>query len=124
MKQADFNEIFRIRTKRLAIDTINFVSKIEHSDALSIIRKQLIRSLTSVAANYRATCRARSQREKYSKLCIVVEEADESLLWLEILDETQTVDSEIFNKLKSESLEILKVMSSYKKTLSDKLNQS
>lgn len=80
MKQADFNEIFSTRTKGLAIDTINFVSKIEYSDTLSVIRKQLIRSLTSVAANYRATCRARPLREKYSKLCIVVEEADESLL--------------------------------------------
>ncbi|HRW21067.1 MAG TPA: four helix bundle protein, partial [Bacteroidales bacterium] len=50
-----------------------------------IIGNQLLRSATSVAANYRATCRSRSKAEFFSKISIVVEEADESLFWLEVL---------------------------------------
>lgn len=121
MRQGDFNEIFRERTKKLAIEVINFVAKLNYSDAVSIIRKQLIRSVTSVAANFRATCRARSQREKYAKLCTVVEEADETLFWLEVLEETYPVEKQRFTKIYDESLEIVKVMAAYKKKVGSDL---
>ncbi|WP_124640579.1 MULTISPECIES: four helix bundle protein [Amniculibacterium] len=117
MKQEEFNELFRARTKKLALDIITIVSEINYSDALSIIRKQLIRSVTSVAANYRAVCRARSEKEKYAKLCIVVEEADETLFWIEMLiDGGFTAEEKLF-ELRNESEEILKVMSSYRSKL-------
>ncbi len=63
----------------------------EKSDEIYIIGKQLLRSCTSIAANYRAVNRARSQKERYAKMCIVVEEADETLFWLELLGESDLV---------------------------------
>ena len=101
----------------MAIDIIRMVSKLKYTDATGIIRKQLIRSSTSVAANYRAVCRARSVKERFSKLCIVVEEADEVLFWLEILQETDLATTEQIRDIRVNSLEILKVMSAYKHKL-------
>ena len=117
MKQEEFNELFRERTKKLALNIISIVSEINYSDALGIIRKQLIRSVTSVAANYRAVCRARSEKEKYAKLCIVVEEADETLFWIELLIDGGFITEEKLSALRNESEEILKVMSSYRSKL-------
>jgi four helix bundle protein len=87
MKQNEFNELFRNRTKFLALKIITLLSPLKYSDALGVMRKQIIRSSTSVASNFRAACRARSEKEKFDKLCIVVEEADETLFWLEMLVE-------------------------------------
>lgn len=117
MKQEDFNELFRNRTKRLALEIIRITSVLKFSDGMSIIRKQLIRSVTSVAANYRAVCRARSERERFAKLCIVVEEADETLFWIEMLVEGNFISAVEMDKLKEESEEILKVMSAFKRKL-------
>ena len=117
MKQDEFNELFNAKTKKLALNTIAVVSDLKYSDALGVIRKQLIWSVTSVAANYRAVCRARSEKEKYAKLCIVVEEADETLFWIEMLiDGGFTAEEKLF-ELRNESEEILKVMSSYRSKL-------
>ncbi len=76
------------RTKRVAIELVNFMQQAGKSPALNVVRYQIIKSATSVAANYRAACRARSKREWYAKLCIVVEECDETLFWLELLMES------------------------------------
>ncbi|MCQ2975452.1 MAG: four helix bundle protein [Bacteroidales bacterium] len=75
-----------------------------------MIGKQLLRSATSVAANYRAACRARSTNEFYSKICIVIEESDESLFWIEMLSDAQIVKHEMLTNLLQESEEILKIM--------------
>jgi four helix bundle protein len=120
MRQEDFNEQFRNRTKANSVKTIKIVSKIKYSDESSVIKKQLVKCVTSVAANYRAVCRARSENEKFAKLCIVVEEADETLFWLEILVECEIISQETINEVYSEGLEILKVMSSYKDKLHPK----
>ncbi|MDX1939107.1 MAG: four helix bundle protein [Saprospiraceae bacterium] len=122
MQQTTFNEQFRDRTKRMAIDTLQMYNNLKKSDTISVVGKQLIRSATSVAANFRATCRARSETEKYAKLCIVVEEADETIFWLEVLEESKIVSVDIKN-LYAEAMEILKVMSSYKKTLGQALRK-
>lgn len=117
MKQEEFNEIFRNRTKGLALQVINVVGELKYSDALGILRKQLIRSVTSTAANFRAVCRARSERERFSKLCIVVEEADETLFWIEMLTDAGFISKEEMEDCYQESEEILKVMAAYKKKL-------
>ena len=114
MKQEEFNNTFRFRTKQLALDTIYVMDGIKYSDALGVIRKQLFRSVTSVAANFRAVCRARSEKEKFAKLCIVVEEADETIFWLELMEETNKISREKIIPLYKEAEEILKVMSAYK----------
>lgn len=120
MLQQDFNQLFRNRTKTLALEIIEVVSEIKYSDALSVIRKQLFKSVTSVAANFRATCRARSERERYSKLCIVVEEADETLFWIEMLIDGKFITIEQMANPKKEAEEILKVMAAFRKKIGGK----
>ena len=114
MSETSWNEQFRNRTKKRAIAIIKAFSSWKKTDEIRIIGKQLIRSSTSVAANYRAVCRARSDRERYAKLCVVVEEADETQFWLEILVESDLIKiAEILN-IQQEVEEIVKVMTTYK----------
>jgi four helix bundle protein len=75
----------RPRTKKFALDVILYSRKLPRGDEFIIIKRQLIRSATSVAANYRAAQRAKSKADFISKLGTVEEEADESLFWLECL---------------------------------------
>ena len=119
MSNLDYNQIFRDRTKKLCVSIIRTLSVLPYSEDLSVIRKQIYRSSTSVAANYRAVGRGRSEKEKFAKLCIYVEEADETQFWLEIIEELCYLPSEKLNYLKIECDEIVKVMTSYKKKLAD-----
>ena len=105
MEQIAFNELFRKKTKQLTLSIMRFYSNLSKNDEVRIIGKQLIRSSTSVAANFRAVCVARSVKERYSKLCIVVEEADEALFWLELLAESH-LKINIPDHLIKEALEI------------------
>lgn len=114
----DFNQVFHERTKKFSIAIIRTLSVLPYSDDISIIRKQIIRSSTSVAANYRAVSRARSEKEKFAKICIVVEEIDETQLWLEIIEEMEYISPEKILHLKSECEELVKVMTKYKFKLS------
>ncbi|HCN48243.1 MAG TPA: four helix bundle protein [Chryseobacterium sp.] len=114
----DFNQVFRERTKKFSIAIIRALSVLPYSDDVSIIRKQIIRSSTSVAANYRAVSRARSEKEKFAKICIVVEEIDETQLWLEIIEELEYLSPEKILHLKTECEELVKVMTTYKFKLS------
>jgi len=117
----DFNQIFRDRTKNFSLSIIKLLSPLPYSDAVSVIRKQIITSATSVAANYRAVSRARSDKERFAKICIVVEEIDETQLWLEIIEELEYVDSEKLLVIKSECEELVKVMTTYKFKLSQNI---
>ncbi len=85
------------------------------TDSSVIIGKQLIRSVTSTAANYRAACLSRSKKEFYSKISIVFEETDETLFWLEILKETKLATKGTLNPLINEYLEIVKIVSKARK---------
>ena len=85
------------------------------------MRKQAIRSATSVAAHYRAACRARSTKEKYSKICIVVEESDETQFWLEMLLESNYLPKNDFDLMYNEITEIVKVMTAFKKNLGSQI---
>jgi len=75
------------RTKRFAIEVIKFVDSFPSSRTVDILGKQLIRSASSVGANYRAACKARSKADFISKITIVEEGADECQYWLELLQE-------------------------------------
>lgn len=103
-------EAFKIRTKQFALDVIKLYQALDSKDENRIIGKQLFRSATSVAANYRAACRARSNAEFFSKISIVVEEADESMFWLEILIESELENNGMTKKLLQESEEIVKIV--------------
>lgn len=117
MDNIDYNTIFASKTKFLAITIIKEFSKLPHNEAFSVIRKQIYRSSTSMAANYRAMCRARSKAERFSKLSIVIEETDETLFWLEMLEELNYIQQEILLDLKIKTEEVLKTTSSYRKML-------
>jgi len=81
------------------------------------ISKQLIRSGTSVGANYRASCRARSTAEFIAKLGVVIEEADESAFWLELIIESDLMRAELVNPLIDETNEIISIIVSSVKTI-------
>lgn len=121
MMENSYHQIFAVRTKALALKIINDLSDLPYSDKVSVIRKQIFGSATSVAANYRAMCRARSDNEKYARICIAVEEADETVFWLEVIEEMNMISREIADVLMKESLEILKVTSAYRNKLKIKV---
>ena len=79
-----FIEKMKKGTKQFAVDVTGFCDSLKNSKASSVITYQFVKSATSTGANYRAACKARSKNEFFSKLCIVVEEADESENWLEV----------------------------------------
>ena len=98
------------RTKAFAIRIIKLCRKLPDTTESRIIGKQILRSGTSIAANYRAACRARSDNEFVSKLNIVIEETDETMFWLEIISETGIIAADLMKDLYSENEEILKIM--------------
>ena len=119
MNQTEFAQLFRDRTKNLTIDVINVCKKI-HKNESRIVTRQLIRSASSVGANYRAACRARSSAEFFAKMSIVVEEADEALFWLEILEQTEMAEMANLKNITSEATEILYVMAKARGTMKKK----
>lgn len=110
-----FVEEFKKRTKDFTLRNIKVFQSLPKTDEAQIIGKQLLRSASSVGANYRAVWRARSKAEFYSKLSITVEEADESLFWLEILVESNILPLNKLADLMNEAEEIIKVLSKARK---------
>lgn len=117
MEKVEFIEKFKARTKQLSIDVIKFYDQMNKTDSVRIIGKQLIRSVTSTAANYRAACISRSQAEFFAKMSIVTEEADETIYWLEVLRDTNLASEESINPLLQEAIEISKVVSRARKNV-------
>jgi four helix bundle protein len=101
------NEVLRDRTKRFALRAISLFTALPKTDEARTIGKQLLRSGTSVAANYREASRARSDAELKSKLGIVEQELDDSLLWMELLVESAIVDESKLKDLMKETNELL-----------------
>ena len=98
---------FKTRTKRLAIAIINEVNKLPHSLASEVLGRQLIRSGTSIGANYRAACRAKSTADMINKMKIVEEESDETEYWLELLVEAGIIPQSQVDDIYRETDEIL-----------------
>lgn len=88
-----------------------------------VIGRQLLRSATSVAANYRAVCRARSDKEFISKVSVVIEEADESEFWIELLIDSDIVPRERLADLLNETNEIVRIMVSSRQTISERMKK-
>ncbi len=84
-QKEEFIENLKRRTKKFAVDIIKFCNLLKTSKASGVITYQIVKSATSTGANYRATCRARSKADFFSKICIVVEEVDETEYWLEVI---------------------------------------
>jgi four helix bundle protein len=114
-------EVLKQRTKQFAIRNIKLFKALPNNDESKIIGKQLLRSATRVAANYRAVCRARSDAEFHSKLSIVVEEIDECCFWMELLIEAEIVEKSKLQSLNDEANEILLIMAKSRNTIKNKL---
>lgn len=111
------------RTKHIAIRVIKLTKSFPLSQEGKVISNQIIRSGTSVAANYRAACRAKSPKDFISKMGIVEEECDETVFWLEIIEELQmTLEIEELKTIKRKAAEILSITVASIKTVKNKLN--
>jgi len=108
---------FKDRTKRLALQIIKLVEELPPGATGNVIGRQLVRSATSVGANYRSACRGRSTADVLSRLAIVEEEADESVYWMELLVEAKTVPESRITELIQETNEILAMTVASIKTL-------
>jgi four helix bundle protein len=105
------------RTKKFAVETIRFVNSLPKSKANDVLTYQIVKSATSVAANYRSSLRGRSSAEFISKLNVVLEEADESMLWFEIIEETnEKLDTIKLKNLHKESDELTAIFTASLKT--------
>lgn len=108
---------FKARTKKLAVAIIKEVDKLPRSLVSEVIGKQLIRSGTSIGANYRAACRAKSTADMINKMKIVEEESDETEYWLELLVEAGVVPQSQIADIYKETDEILAMTIASIKTL-------
>lgn len=104
------------RTKASALRVIKLVDTLPRGNAGQVIGRQLLRSATSVGANYRAACRTQSRAEFAAKLSVVVEEADETLYWLELSHESSQVKPVLLNGLLKEANELVAISVAARKT--------
>ncbi len=99
------SESLKRRASVLSVRLIRFIDTMPHRPTADVLARQVVRSATSVAANYRAACRARSRAEFAAKLHIVQEEADETVYWLKLIGHTSSLTEEL-NWLRKEATEL------------------
>ena len=110
-------QVFKARTKQLALKVIELVGELPAGRTGDILGRQLLKSGTSVGANYRAACRAKSTADMIHKLSIVEEEADETIYWLELLGESKLMPSARLDWLLKETDELVAMTVASIKTL-------
>lgn len=106
----------RARTRVFALRIVKLVQALPKNSIADVLGKQVLRSATSVGANYRAACRAASKAMFLSKLSIVVEEADETIYWLELIRDAELVKPDLLADLIHEAEQLTKIMSASRKT--------
>lgn len=111
----------KLRTKKFAVRVVALASVLPQSIAGRAVGNQVIRSGTSVAANYRAACRARSRAEFIAKIGTVIEESDETSFWLELIIETKLLKESLVVPLLAESQEITAIMVATSNTVRKKI---
>ncbi len=109
-------EILKKRTKRFALEIIKLVELFPKNRTTNVIGRQILKSGTSIGANYRAACRARSMADFIAKMGIVEEEADETIYWLELLSESKVSENHKIKLLHKEANELLAITISSIKT--------
>lgn len=112
---------FKFRTKQLGLRVIRLINALPPSVAGQVISRQILRSATSVGANYQAACRAKSTADVINKLKIVEEEADETLYWLELLVDAEIMPEARLTELMKETDEIIAMTVASIKTLRKKI---
>jgi four helix bundle protein len=119
------NEDLKNRTKQFALRIIRLGKSLKGDDIDKILVRQLIRSATSVAANYRAAIKAKSKKDFIYKLNVIEEEADESYFWLELIAETEIIKADKLSLLINEARELTAIFTAQGKTAKESLrNQS
>ncbi len=113
-------ELFKRRTKKVALDVISLVESLPVNRTANVIGRQLLRSGTSVGANYRAACRGKSKADVIYKLSIVEEEADEAVYWMELLIESHLVPKAKVADLMKEIDEVIAMTVASIKTLRER----
>jgi len=109
-------EQLRDRTKTFALRVVRLFRSLPYKPDAQVLGKQLLRCGTSVAANYRAVCRSRSKAEFVARIGLVVEEADEAVLWLELLAESGVVSGEKTKELLEEARELTAIFTASQQT--------
>ena len=106
----------KMRTKEFALQIIRLFRSLPRTEEARVIGKQILRSGTSVGANYRAACRSRSKAEFISKISIVLEEADETVFWLELLSQAEIISTIKIASLLTEANELTSIFVSSLRT--------
>ena len=104
------------RTKNFAIRVFKMVEKLPRTRGSEVISHQLLKASSSVAANYRAVCRAKSKADFINKLKIVEEESDESLFWLEFIESLELIQKKLLEDLIKEANELVSIFTAALKT--------
>ncbi len=112
------------RTKKFALEIIHLVESLPYSPSNKVIGNQILRSGTSIGANYRSACRGRSRPEFIAKLGVAIEEADETIYWLELLIDTNPARQEVLTPLITEAQELVSILTASSKTAQANLTQS
>ena len=110
------SEDLKRRTKEFALRILKLCAALPRNGVTNVLSKQLMRSATSVGANYRAACRARSRADFANKMGIVEEEADESAYWIELLTESGQVKSGLVEALRMEAVALTAIAAASRKT--------
>jgi len=106
----------KMRTREFAVQIIKLFRTLPRSEEARVVGKQMLRSATSVGANYRAACRSRSKAEFISKISIVLEEADETVFWLELLSHAEIISAVRTEALLKEANELTSIFVSSLRT--------
>jgi four helix bundle protein len=118
-------EDLKQRSKKNALAVIKLAEKLPNNRVGWTFSDQIVRSSTSVAANYRSACRAKSDKDFISKMETVIEEADETLFWLEMIDESDIlIEKEAIISLAKETNELLSIFIASVKTVKNRLNSN
>ena len=103
------SELLKERTMTFSVSVLRLIDRLPHTPGGLVVARQLAGSATSVGANYRSACSARSRREFISKSCIVVEESEESVYWLDVIDRARMFDESTITPVRQEAAELLAI---------------
>jgi four helix bundle protein len=104
------------RTQKFAVDVIKFIESSPNSRSLNVLSNQLLRSSTSIGANYRSACKGKSTADFINKIIICEEEADESIYWLDLMIEADLVTESKVLPLRKEANELTAIFTAIGKT--------
>ncbi|GAC1305201.1 MAG: four helix bundle protein [Mucilaginibacter sp.] len=104
------------RTQKFAVDVIKFIETLRNSRAINVLSNQLLRSSTSIGANYRSACKGKSSADFINKIIISEEEADESIYWFELMEESGLISGITIAPLKKEATELTAIFTAIGKT--------